>query len=71
MADLLSRILVGQDATMGGQGCASVLCTIYGPQDDQVAIPSPRENSSSLLHRLVKRYASDEEFQKLLPTRKN
>ena len=71
VADPLSRIPVGQVATMGERGCASALCAICRPQDDQVAVPRLGATSSSLLRRLVERYATDAEFQKLLPSQKN
>ena len=71
VADPLSRIPVGKVETMGEPGCASALCAICGPSYDQVAIPRPEATSSSLIWRLVDRYAIDIEFQKLLPTQKN
>ena len=71
VADPLSRIPVGKVETMGEPGCASALCAICGPSYDQVAVPRPEATSSSLIRRLVERYAIDAEFQKLLPTQKN
>ena len=71
VADPLSRIPVGKVETMGEPGCASALCAICGPSYDQVAVPRPEATSSSLVRRLVDRYATDAEFQKLLPTQKN
>ena len=71
VADPLSRIPVGQVATMGERGCASALCAICIPQDDQVAVPRPGATSSSLLRRLVEWYVTNAEFQKLLQSQKN
>ena len=68
VADPLSRIPVGQVVTMGERGCASALCAIFGPHDDQVAIPRPGATSSNLLQTLVEKYMTDAEFQKLLLT---
>ena len=71
VADPLSRIPVGKVETMGEPGCASALCAICRPSYDQEAVPRPEATSSSLIRRLVERYATDAEFQKLLPTQKN
>ena len=71
MADPLSRIPVRQVATIGERGCASTLNITSKPQDDQVAVPRPRETSSSLLQRLVAQYKTNSEFQKLLSNQKN
>ena len=68
VADPLSRIPVGKVETMGEPGCASALCAICGPSYDQVAVPRLEATSSSLIWRLVDRYATDAEFQKLLLT---
>ena len=71
MTDPLSRIPVGQVATMGERGCTTALCAICRPQDDQVVIPWSGPTSSSLLQILIEWYKTDVEFQKLLPTQKN
>ena len=71
LADPLSRIPVRKVETMGEPGCTSALCAICGRSYDQVAIPRPGATFSSLIRRLVERYATDAEFQKLLLTQKN
>ena len=68
MADPLSRIPIGKVETMGEPGCTSALCPICGPSYDQVVVPGPGATSSSLIWRLVERYTTDAEFQKLLLT---